>query len=91
MFPAVRVGTVMKVQARSAASAFPSTSLAAVVTVAVTRLLPGSRLEGVNVAVSPEQLTVPATAIPPMLTVKELAVMLAGAIGLLKTAVMVEA
>ena len=65
MFPAVKVGVVMNVHTRGLPSATPVASFAAVVIVAVTALSPGRRLVGVNVAVVPEQVTVPATGASP--------------------------
>jgi hypothetical protein len=60
-----KVDAVVKLQMKLLASALPARSVAALLTVAVYGVLPVRLADGVNVAVLPLMLTVPATFAPP--------------------------
>jgi hypothetical protein len=80
-------GTVVKVHTKLAASAAPVGSFAAVVIVAVNKVLVARTVVGVNVAVVPAKVTEPATDVAPgPVKVKVAALIVAGFIGSLNVA-----
>jgi hypothetical protein len=80
-------GAVVKVHTKLAASGTPVGSFAPVVIVAVNRVLVARTGDGVNVAVVPAKVTVPATGVAPgPVTVNVAALIVAGFMALLKVA-----
>lgn len=81
----------MKDHTRALKRAMPETSFAAVVMVAVKSVSAARGADGVNVAVRPAYVTVPATAVSPCWTMNELALKVDGSMALLNAAVMAPA
>jgi len=90
-FVEITVGLpVVKVQTKLLARPLPSGSFAPVVIVAVNCVLPARGAAGVNVAVVPEYVTVPATEVPPGPVIVKVDVLIVVAfIALLKVAVII--